>query len=624
MEFRLPQRLGNGLAALFVILALAVAVAALPAMANDQRHHALSLVGEPKFATGFKHFDWVNPTAPKTGTVRMSAIGTFDTLNLYNIKGSKAAGLGLTNDTLMMGSPDESSTEYGLVAEWVSYPHDFSSATFGLRPGARFHDGKSITPEDVIFTLEALKTTHPQYGYYYKNVVKAEKTGEREVTFRFDQTGNRELPLIVGQLPVLPKHYWEGKGENGELRDLAQTTLEIPLGSGPYRIKSFEPGRNIVYERVKDWWAKDLPVALGQWNFDEVRFEYFRDRVPAFEAFKAGGIDFFAENSAKEWATAYAFEALNTGHVKKEEIKDGDPPQMQAFAFNLRRPQFKDPRVRRAFILAFDFEWANKNIFFDQYARVTNYFGEEDLRSRGLPEGLELQLLEEVRADVPPEVFTTPYTLPVNKTPEDVRRHLAQAAKLLAEAGWTPKNGVLTNTKGEQLTAEFLNVQPDFERIIQPYARTLERLGVKASIRTVDPAQYERRNDDFDFDIVIHTFAQSSSPGNEQRNYWGSAAADTKGSQNLLGVKNAAIDRLIDRIIFAKDRAELAAATRALDRVLLWNHYVVPQWYSPNDRIAYWAKFARPAKLPSRNFAFLQVWWYDEAAAKKLAEVRGR
>jgi microcin C transport system substrate-binding protein len=615
--------LGKELAALCVVVWAAV-LAAGPAMANDTRRHALSLVGEPKFPAGFKNFDWVNPNAPKGGTVRMWALGTFDTLNQYNIKGNKAAGLGLINDTLLVSSPDEASTEYGLVAEWVSHPGDFSSVTFGLRPEARFHDGKPVTAEDVIFSLKALKTTHPHYAYYYKNVVKAAKTGEREVTFQFDQQGNRELPLIVGQLPVLPKHYWEGKGANGEPRDLAKTTLEIPLGSGPYRIKSLEPGRNIIYERVQNWWAKDLPVAVGQWNFDEVRYEYFRDRVPAFEAFKAGHIDFFNENSAKEWATAYVFDAITTGQVKKEEIKDGDPPQMQAFAFNLRRPQFQDPRVRRAFILAFDFEWANKNIFFDQYARVANYFGEEDLRSTGLPEGLELQIIEEVRADVPPEVFTTPYTLPVNKSPEDLRRHLAEAAKLFAEAGWTPRNGVLTNAKGEEFAVEFLNVSPEFERVIQPYVRTLERLGVKASIRTVDPAQYERRNDDFDFDIVVHTFAQSSSPGNEQRNYWGSTAADTKGSQNLLGVKNPAIDRLIDRIIFATDRTELAAATRALDRVLLWNHYVVPQWYSPNERIAYWTKFGRPAKLPSRNVAFLQVWWYDEAAAKKLAEARGR
>lgn len=623
MHLRHPRSLGKGLAALFLALS-AAAGGTQPVMGDNNRRHALSLVGEPKFAAGFEHFDWVNPDAPKGGTVRMWANGTFDTLNLYNIKGMKAAGLGLINDTLMVGSPDESSTEYGLVAEWVSYPEDFSSATFGLRPRARFHDGKPVTPEDVIFSLEALKTTHPQFTYYYKNVVKVEKTGEGEVRFTFDQKGNRELPQIVGQLPVLPKHYWEGKGENGEPRDLAKTTLENPLGSGRYRIKSLEPGRNIVYERVRDWWAKDLPVAVGQWNFDEVRFEYFRDRVPAFEAFKAGGLDFFVENSAKEWAMAYAFDALSAGHVRKEEIKDGDPPQMQSFAFNLRRPQFEDPRVRRAFILAFDFEWANKNIFFGQYARVANYFGEEDLRSTGVPESLELKILEEVRADVPPEVFTTPYSLPVNTTHEDVRRHLAEAAKLLAEAGWTPKNGILTNAKGDQLTAEFLIVQPDFERVVQPYARALERLGVKASLRTVDAAQYERRTDDFDFDIVVQTFAQSTSPGNEQRNYWGSATADTQGSQNVLGVKNPAIDRLIDRVIFAKDRAELAAATRALDRVLLWNHYVVPQWYSPNNRIAYWTKFGRPTKLPSRDFAFLQAWWYDEAAARKLAEARGR
>ncbi len=610
-----------------IIAAVAVAAAlALPvrAEAEDTRHHALSLVGEPRAGPDFRNFDWVNPNAPKGGTLRQWALGTFDTLNQFNILGNKAAGLQYLNTRLMTPSPDESSTEYGLIAEWASYPADYSSVTFGLRPSARFDDGKPITPEDVIFSLNVLKKTHPFFGAYYKNVIKAEKTGEHEVTFRFDKSGNRELPQIVGELYVLPKHYWEGKGANGEPRDLSKTTLEIPVGSGPYRIKSFEPGRNIVYERVADWWAKDLPVAKGQWNFDELRFDYYRDRTPAFQAFKAGGLDYFPESNSKEWATAYDFDAVKSGQVKKERIADGDPPQLQAYAFNLRRPQFQDPRVRRAFLLAFDFEWANKNLFYDQYARSTNYFGFDDLRSKGLPEGKELEILEEVRKDVPPQVFTTEYKLPVNRTPDDVREHLSQASKLLAEAGWTPRNGALTNAQGQQLTAEILNAQPDFERIYQPYIQTLGRLGIKATLRTVDAAQYQRRMDDFDFDITTNTFGQSTSPGNEQREFWGSAAADIKGSQNILGVKNPAVDKLIDRVIFTHDRADLAAATRALDRVLLWNDYVVPQWYSPYERIAYWDKFARPAKLPSLSPSFVQVWWYDEAAARKLAQARGQ
>jgi microcin C transport system substrate-binding protein len=596
-----------------LVAALGTLAAAFPLSAGEARHHALSLVGAPKFGPDFKHFDWVNPDAPKGGMVRMWAPGTFDTFNRYNIFGNKAAGLSLIDSPLMVDVPDEASTEYAMIAEWVSHPADYSSVTFGLRREARFHDGRPVTADDVIFSLEALKKVSPFFGAYYKNVIAAEKNGDHEVTFRFDQRGNRELPQIVGQLPVLPKHYWQGRGANGEPRDLAKTTLEPPVGSGPYRIKSFEPGRTVVYERVADWWAKDLPVAKGQWNFNELQFEYYRDRVPAFEAFKAGSIDYFPETSAKEWATAYNFDAVNTGRVKKERIVDGDPPQMQAFAFNLRRPQFQDPRVRRAFILAFDFEWANKNLFYDQYARVTNYFGYDDLKSKGLPEGLELKILEEVRSDVPPEVFTTEYTMPVNQTPADVRKHLSEAAKLLAEAGWTPRNGVLTNARGEQLTAEFLNVQPEFERVLQPYVRTLERLGIKASLRTVDAAQYQRREDEFDFDIITSTFAQSTSPGNEQREFWSSAAADIKGSRNVIGIKNPAVDKLIDRIIFAKDREELAAATRALDRVLLWNNYVVPQWYSPYERIAYWNKFKRPEKLPSRSASFLQVWWSDKA-----------
>ncbi len=590
---------------------------------QPKRHHALSLVGAPKMGPDFKHFDWVNPNAPKGGSVKLAARGTFDTLNAFNIKGNKANGLGLILDTLMVRSPDEASTEYALIAEWVSYPDDYSSVTFKIRDNARFHDGKPITPDDAIFSLEQLKKHTPFYAQYYKNVIKSAAGPDGRVTFTFDVKGNRELPQIVGEMPVLPKHHWEGKDAQGNPRDLSKTTLEAPLGSGPYKIKSFEPGRYIEYERNVDWWAKDLPASKGMWNFNTLRYEYFRESTAAFEAFKAGGIDLHRETSAKQWATAYDLDAIKQGLMKKEAIRTREASQMQAFTMNLRRPQFQDVRVRRALILAFDFDFANKNLFFGQYARVSNYFGEKELRSTGLPRGRELEILEEIRNDIPSEVFTTEYKLPVNTGPEDFRRHMGEAMKLLTEAGYAPKNGVMTHVKtGQALTMEFLLYDPQFERITQPYVGELKRLGIQASIRTVDPAQFERRKDDFDFDIITDNFGQSASPGNEQREYWSSQAADIKGSRNTLGLKNPAIDKLIDKVIFAKDRPELEAATRALDRVLLWGNYLVPQWYSPDERIAYWDKYRRPDKLPSRAVSFLEVWWQDEAATTKLAAAR--
>jgi microcin C transport system substrate-binding protein len=605
---------------------IASAVWSAPAAANEiKRHHALSLVGAPKVPADFKHFDWVNPNAPKGGSVKLSARGTFDTLNPFNIKGNKAAGLGLTLDTFMYTSPDEASTEYCHVCEWVSYPDDFSAVTFKIRDGARFHDGKPITPQDAIFSLEQLKTHTPFYAQYYKNVVKSEVAPGGVVTFVFDVKGNRELPQIMGQMPLLPKHYWEGKDAQGNARDLSKTTLEAPLASGPYKVKALEPGRFIEYERVKDYWAKDLPVAKGKHNLDTIRYEYFRETIAAFEAFKAGTIDFYRESSAKQWATAYELDSIKQGLMRKEALRTRETSQMQAFAMNLRRPQLQDARVRRAILLAFDFELANKNLFYGQYERVTTYFGEKELRSTGLPTGRELAILEEVRKDVPPEVFTTEYKMPTNTSPEHFRRHMAESARLLAQAGYVPKGGVMTNAKtGQPLAVEFLLYDPQFERITQPFVGELKRLGIQATIRTVDPAQYERRKDDFDFDIIVDTFAQSASPGNEQREFWSSQAADIKGSRNTLGLKDPAVDKLIDRIIFAKDRSELEAATRALDRVLLWGHYVVPQWYSPDDRIAYWDKYRRPEKLPSRAVAFPDIWWQDEAAAKKITEARGR
>ena len=618
--------------------------------AGPKKHHALSLVGDPKHGPDFEHFDWVNPNAPKGGTIRGFVQGSFDSLNHFAVRGDPAGGLRLTYDSLMSSSPDEPSSEYAHIAEWVSYPDDYASVTFGLRPQARFHDGKPITPEDVIFSLEALKKAHPRYAFYYKNVVKAEKTGEREVTFTFDVKGNRELPQIVGQLTVLPKHYWEGKRSDGQQRDITKSTLEAPLGSGAYKVKEFDPGRSITFERVDDYWAKDLPIAKGQWNFDEIKLNYFRDRTPAFEQFKSGKLDFWRERVASQWATGYGFPAVKKGWVNKEAIPVKGVAPMQAFVFNQRRKQFQDPRVRKAFALAFNFEEANKMLFYDLYVRVSSYFDNSELASKGLPEGRELEILEEVREEVPAEVFTEEWKNPVNATPQGFRKNMREASRLLTEAGWkleqetvaddecgffcgimrtvglssARKENVRRNAQGEVLTAEFLLDSPAFEKVVLSYVQHLQKLGIEASVRVVDSAQYKRRTDAYDYDAIVDVFAQSESPGNEQRDLWGSAAADRDGSRNSAGIKNPAIDKLIDKVVFATDREELVAATKALDRVLLWNYYVVPHWHYPYERIVTWDIFGRPETLPSRTAGLTQVWWIDAEKQKALAAARGK
>lgn len=604
-------------------LALAAVLASLlsgAAAEEPTRHHALSLIGEPKYKADFTHFDYVNPDAPKGGLVRIAEIGGFDSLNPVLYRGEAASGLGLVFENLMYDSLEESSTSYGLIAEWASYPEDCSSVTFKLRDDARWHDGKKITPEDVIYSLEVNKAANPRMGLYYKNVTRAEQTGDNEVTFYFDVKNNRELPMIMGQLTILPKHWWTGTDAAGNQRDPMKTTLEPPLGSGPYRIKDVKPGRSIAYERVKDYWAKDLPVNKGQWNYDEIRFESYRDQTVAFESFKAGNLDYWQESSAKNWATAYDFAAVRNGFIKRQEVTVKRSQPMQSFVLNLRRPQFQDRRVRQAFNLAFDFEWANKNLFYGQYARVGSYFeGSELAAPKEPPQGRELEILNEVKDGVPAEVFSEVHSNPVNDTPDAMRANLRQAVALLKEAGWEVKNGVLTNVKtGQPMKVEFLLVDPLFERIVQPYLRNLERLGIRGTIRMVDSAQYTRRLNVFDYDIIVGNFAQSDSPGNEQRDYWGSEAAEREGSMNLIGIKSPAIDKLIDRVIFAKDREELVAATRALDRVLLWNDFVVPQWYSPKVRIAYWNRYGQPATLPALTPGFLQVWWFDQTLAAQL------
>jgi microcin C transport system substrate-binding protein len=606
-------------------LALALVLAGLlaaPAQAEDApiHRHSLSLIGEPKYPAGFDHFDFVNPDAPKGGLVRLADIGSFDSLNPVLYKGEAAAGLGLVYENLMSDSLDEPSTSYGLIAEWASYPADYSSVTFKLRDEARWQDGTPITPDDVIYSLGVNKEANPRMGLYYKNVSRAEATGPNEVTFYFDVKNNRELPMIMGQLTILPKHWWTAKDAKGNQRDPMKTTLEPPLGSGPYRIKEVKPGRSIAYERVKEYWGKNLAVNRGQWNYDEVRFEYYRDETVAFESFKAGNLDYWQETSAKNWATAYDFPALRNGYVKRQEVPLERTQPMQCFVLNLRRPQFQDRRVRQAFNLAFDFEWANKNLFYGQYARVGSYFqGSELAAPAALPQGRELEILNEVKDGLPPEVFTKVHQNPVNDSPDAMRSNLRKAVELLKEAGFEVKNGVLTNVKtGQPMRVEFLLVSPLFERIVQPYLANLQRLGIKGTIRMVDSAQYTQRLNVFDYDIIVGNFAQSDSPGNEQRDFWGSEAAGREGSQNLIGVKDPAIDKLIDHVIFAKDRADLVAATNALDRALQWNELVVPQWYAPNVRIAYWDRYGQPKKLPGLTPGFLQVWWFDQSLASRL------
>jgi microcin C transport system substrate-binding protein len=605
---------------------LAACLASSPLAAQEARwRHGAGLLEEPKYPEGFKHFDYVNPGAPKGGLVRLGAQGTFDSFNIVvaGVKGSPEQGLGLIYETLTTSSLDEPSTAYGLLAEAFSYPEDYSSVTFRLRPEARWHDGKPVTAEDVVFSFEVLKANSPTYAFYYANVTKAEQVGEREIRFTFNQAGNRELPQIMGQLLVLPKHWWEGTAPDGRKRDVTQTTLEPPLGSGPYRLKSFEAGRNASYERLKDYWGGAVNVNVGQNNFDEIRYEYYRDATVLLEAFKGDRFDFRTENSARNWATGYNFPAREDGRVILEEFPLRATGVMQAFVLNLRRNKFKDQRVRRALNLAFPFEEINKTIFSGQYERIASYFHGLELASSGLPEGQERAILESVRDKVPATVFTTPYTNPINDSPETIRTSLREADRLLREAGWELKDRRRVNAKGETLTIELLADSPNDERVFLPYKASLDRLGVVTSVRTVDDVQYVNRVRAFDFDIVTSVWPESLSPGNEQREYWGSQAAQREGSRNLAGIADPGVDALIDRVIFAKDRAELVAATRALDRVLLAHDYVVPQWTYLKQRTARWNRYGHPETMPRYGgAAFPTVWWYDEANAAKTGAPR--
>jgi microcin C transport system substrate-binding protein len=601
---------------LFVCLSLVLLFGSTTPASSQKilKTHAIAMHGQPKYGPEFKHFDYVNPYAPKGGSVVFSAFGTYDSLNPFILKGQSAAGLGYLFESLLTSSADEAFTEYGLLAETIEWPEDRSWVAFTLRPEARWHDGKPVTVEDVIWTLQTLKTKgHPFYRYYYRDIEKAVKVGQRKVKFTFSGGPNPELPLITGQLPVLPRHYWEG-------RDFEATTLDPPIGSGPYRIKSMDTGRSITYELDEKYWARNLPVNVGQDNFAVIRYDYYRDRAVEREAFKAGEIDFFSENTAKEWATGYNIPAVQKGLIKKQEIPHENPQGMQAFVFNTRREIFKDRKVREAIGYAFDFEWTNKNLFYGSYTRSTSFFSNSELASSGLPGRGELEVLNPYRDRIPQQVFSREFSPPKTPGTGDIRGNIRTALGLLREAGWTIQNGRLTHTKsGTVMKFEILLVSPAFERVCLPFKQNLERLGIDVRVNTVDTAQYQNRMDSFDFDMAITTWGQSLSPGNEQRDFWSTDAANTNGSRNLAGIEDPVIDELIDLVISAPDRQSLIDRTRALDRVLLWGHYVIPQWHISSYRVAYWDKFATPKIRPKYSLG-LNSWWIDPKLESTLEQ----
>jgi microcin C transport system substrate-binding protein len=578
--------------------------------------HGIAMHGDLKYDANFTNFTYVNSNAPKGGKTTRAAIGGYDTFNPFVIKGRAAAGSFSIYDSLMVSSADEPFSQYGLIAESIETPPDRSWVTFKLRPEGRWHDGKPITVEDVIWTFNTLvEKGRPFYRFYYGNVAKVEKTGKRTVRFTFKGGENRELPLILGQLTVLPKHYWEG-------RDFGATTLEAPLGSAAYRIASFEPNRNVVLERVRDYWARDLPVKKGTHNYDTIRFEYYRDTAVALEAFKAGNIDIRSESSAKNWATAYDTPAVKKGLIIKREFEHRRTAGMQGFVFNLRKPLFQDRRVRKAIAYGLDFEWSNKTLFHGMYKRSRSFFDNSELAATGLPTGEEKKILERLKDKLPPEVLTTAFLPPTTDGSGNIRRNLRKATRLLGDAGWQidKKTRKLVSAESrEPFRFEILLISPLFERIVLPFKKNLARLGIDVNVRTVDTAQYQERVTQFDYDVIVGSWGQSLSPGNEQRNYWTTESANRPRSRNLSGIRNPAIDTLVELLIAAPTRGSLVARTRALDRALQWSHIVVPHWHIAYDRIARWDKFGIPAEIPVNGIT-TNTWWVDPEKAEALKQ----
>ena len=571
--------------------------------------HGIAMHGEPKYNEGFLHVDYIDPDSTKGGYIVRSAIGTYDTFNPFTLKGTTPSGIYGLFESLTTGSSDEAFTEYGLLAKKIEWPDDRSWVSYTLREDAYWHDGKGITADDVVWTFNILmEKGHPFYKYYYGDVSEVIKESDLKVRFNFKSNTNKELALIVGQLPVLPKHYWENK-------NFEETSLEIPIGSGPYKIKTFDAGRSITYELDKNYWGfknNIVPINVGKNNFGTIRFDYYKDRGIEREAFKSGDIDFFSENSSKEWATAYNIDSVDKGLIKKELIQHQNPQGMQGFAFNIRKNIFKDRRVRKALSYAFDFEWSNKNLFYGAYKRTDSYFENSELASSGLPTKDELYYLSPYIDILPTEIFTSEFKNPVTEGTGYIRDQLQTAIQLLKDSGWELNNGKLQNiSTKEYFKFEILLYSPAFERIVFPFKDNLEKLGIEVTVRTIDSAQYQKRIETFDFDMVVQTFSQSLSPGNEQRNFWGSNAAKTNGSRNIIGVNNFVIDNLIEKLINAKDRKELITITKALDRVLLWNHFVIPNWHISSYRVLFWDIFDQPEIKPEYSLGF-DTWWINQ------------
>jgi microcin C transport system substrate-binding protein len=597
-----------------ILLLLISLASSVPAFATLRESHGYAQFGTLKYPQSFTHFDWVNPSAPKGGTLSLMASGTFDTLNPYTFKGTSPSatpgflqyGVNELNEPLMVGtglydpSGDEPASMYGLIAESLEYADNHSWVVFNLRKKARFHDGKPITAYDVAFSYRTLiRDGHPQYRTNLQGVARVDILNRHRIRFVFD-TPNPQLIMRLGELPVLPQHYWKD-------RDFTATTFEPPLGSGPYRITRVLPGRQVVFERVKKWWGADLAVNRGKYNFNRVEVEFYRDDTVAFEAFKVGEFDFYIEHQAKNWANGYQFPALARGEVLRDEIPHQIPTQTQALFMNGRRALFADQRVREAVGMMFDFEWTNRALFYGAYQRSESYYPNSDFAATGRPEGGEWLLLSPYRKELPAELFTEPFDLPKTDGRGIPRETLRRALGLLAEAGWKPSGERLRNSAGQPFSFELLLVNPRLERILQPYVANLARIGIEARLRTVDSAQYKQRLDQYDFDMILMTLTQSLSPGLEQRLYFHSSQVDVKGGRNYAGIANPIVDDLLDKLLVAQTRDEQVAAARAIDRVLLWNHYVIPNWYISYHRLAYRNRFAHVTTPPYT--LGLRAWW---------------
>lgn len=586
-----------------LLQACSLVLAGVTGCASAAPQYAITQYDEPaKYPTDFKHFGYVNPNAPKGGTFRQSGSGGFDSLNPFINKGVPADNIEMIYDTLSRGSLDEPSTQYGLVAEKIEKAPDNSWVRFYLRPQAHFHDGHPIRADDVVFSFQTLiKDGAPQYRTYYADVSEVIAEDPLHVLFKFKGGHNRELPLILGQLPILPKHWWA-------THDFTKADLEIPLGSGPYKIASVSAGRTITYERVKDYWAKDLPINRGHYNFDRWIIDYYRDNTVALEALKADQFDYWLETSAKNWATAYNTPALAQGRLIKEEIPNQNPAGMQGFIFNLRRPLFQDVRVREALSLLFDFEWSNKQLFNGAYIRSRSYFDNSEMAAIGLPDKDQLAILEPLRGKIPDRVFSQAYQPSVSDGSGMIRNQQRRAYQLLQEAGWRIVDDKMVDTQGKPVSIEFMLYQTEFERVLLPFKRNLSELGIDLVIRRVDMSQYINRMRSRDYDMMVSGFPQSNSPGNEQREFWSSLAADKPGSRNFIGLKDPAIDSLVEGLINAKSRQSLLAYTRSLDRVLQWGFYVIPNWHLNTWRTAYWNHVAHPEVTPLYDIG-LSTWW---------------